>query len=322
MTKDNNQTPKKTEFLEVRVPHENKQAFMKVCKENGATASGVLREAISLYLENGHLTPEEKPDRRLIMLATGFIAGAITVGGLTALYSSTDTNEHPLIAAYFNTLDSNNDNRVTMNEYLSAVKPTVRTTKYKYIIGSYMFYSSDFNQATEKDFKKIPRENGLYDLQSTRQIDEANCNVLELATAQQGLLFNKLDVDGDDALSKAELLASPAIATEAELQSEFRLFDRDNDQNISTAEFKAVFTAIRENGFIIDTAPLYSFEYPGTCWHPEAVGKSRVDLMKVASLAQHTNTDEEADYLFEVADKNSDKSITYKEYLNYFIPKE
>jgi hypothetical protein len=42
---------KKSETLEVRLPHETKQAFLTACREDGTTASEVVRESIDSYLD-------------------------------------------------------------------------------------------------------------------------------------------------------------------------------------------------------------------------------------------------------------------------------
>lgn len=80
--------PKKSETLEVRVPHATKQAFMARCREDGRSASEVIREFI-----DGHLArPSIQPERRKTMsslfqpslIAAAFAAAAVAVLGPTA----------------------------------------------------------------------------------------------------------------------------------------------------------------------------------------------------------------------------------------------
>ncbi|UTW60148.1 EF-hand domain-containing protein [Kordiimonas sp. SCSIO 12603] len=310
MTKNSNQTPKKTEFLEVRLPHENKQAFMKACKENGETASGVLREAITLYLENGQLTPEEKPNRRLIMLVTGFIAGAITVGGIFGLTNIVEQEQSPLIEPFFAILDANSNGQISLNEYLATVQPTVRSQKYKHIVGGYLFQFPEFDKLIDERMISEDERKG------------PGCNILELATAQQTVLFNTLDTDQNNMLSKEEFGKSPTIPSAVDLNTEFSYLDKNADRIISTSEFKVALQEIRKDDFFHSQTLLYSFNYAATCWHPDATEEASVHLAKTNGLMEWTENDNEIKQLFMVADKNNDKSITYQEYLNYFIPSE
>ena len=58
--------PKKSETLEVRIPYETKQAFLTACREDGTTASEVVRDSVQTYLdERERPIPQEK--RTLIM---------------------------------------------------------------------------------------------------------------------------------------------------------------------------------------------------------------------------------------------------------------
>lgn len=45
--------PKKSENLEIRLPHDAKHAFMERCRRDGRSASDVLRGFIDAYLASG-----------------------------------------------------------------------------------------------------------------------------------------------------------------------------------------------------------------------------------------------------------------------------
>ena len=56
MTQDNSRDrprnrAKKSETLQVRIPYETKQAFLTACREDGTTASEVVRESVQTYLD-------------------------------------------------------------------------------------------------------------------------------------------------------------------------------------------------------------------------------------------------------------------------------
>ena len=52
--------PKKSETLEVRVPHAAKQAFMARCRAEGRSASDVIREFIDGFLARPSIQPERR----------------------------------------------------------------------------------------------------------------------------------------------------------------------------------------------------------------------------------------------------------------------
>jgi hypothetical protein len=58
--------PKKSETLEVRIPHETKQAFLTACREDGTTASEVVRGSVQTYLDERE-RPYPQQERTLVM---------------------------------------------------------------------------------------------------------------------------------------------------------------------------------------------------------------------------------------------------------------
>ena len=61
MTTDSNPKPiksKKSETLEVRIPYETKQAFLTACREDGTTASEVVRDKVQDYLDARDRPPD------------------------------------------------------------------------------------------------------------------------------------------------------------------------------------------------------------------------------------------------------------------------
>ena len=93
--------PKKSETLEVRLDHETKQDFIERCRENGTTASDVVRSAIDRYLAK-HKKPAWRPTpeandgvsamilpfvkQRKRFLAGG--VGAVTLAAMVAMPSA------------------------------------------------------------------------------------------------------------------------------------------------------------------------------------------------------------------------------------------
>ena len=100
---------KKSESLEIRIPHAAKAAFMERCRADGASASETLRGFIDDHLA---AAPAPAP-RRLsrVRLAAGLVAA---VGlGATALPSLA----RPLERAGFDQLDADRDGRLSPAEF-------------------------------------------------------------------------------------------------------------------------------------------------------------------------------------------------------------
>ena len=99
---------KKSESLEIRLPHPTKQAFMARCQAEGRSASETLRGFIE-----GELQP--RPRRRLRYLAAGVLAAA-AVGAVAA-----PSLAGPAVtAAEFVRLDVDHDGQLSFAEFTAA----------------------------------------------------------------------------------------------------------------------------------------------------------------------------------------------------------
>ena len=100
--------PKKSETLEVRLPHQTKTAFMARCQAEGRTASDAVRGFI-----NGELSPVRRTRVRgwqaLVVALAGLAIGAVAAPSLA------QTTGH----ASFAQLDRNNDGVLSPVEYAS-----------------------------------------------------------------------------------------------------------------------------------------------------------------------------------------------------------
>jgi hypothetical protein len=101
--------PKKSEFLEVRLPHPTKQAFMDRCRRDGTSASEAVRGFIDGYLAGGERRP-----RRLIGLKLAAAGAALLAAGAVAAPSLA----HPGLQQTFAQLDANGDGRISQAEFL------------------------------------------------------------------------------------------------------------------------------------------------------------------------------------------------------------
>jgi len=107
--------PKKSETIEVRVPHEVKDALMRKARAEGRSASEVIRSSIDTYLAD---RSREKPTM-LIRMWKPIAAGS--AGMLTVLWLA--LAPAPLAAgsnlkAAFDKLDANHDQVISLDEFL------------------------------------------------------------------------------------------------------------------------------------------------------------------------------------------------------------
>ncbi len=115
---------KKSETLEVRIPYDTKQAFLTACREDGTTASEVVRESVQTYLDTRE-RPSLEENRTLIMkfpepvrhYAPRIAAGAVAAIGL-ATFTALPVAAAPDFKAQFNRLDVNKDGVISSDEFL------------------------------------------------------------------------------------------------------------------------------------------------------------------------------------------------------------
>ena len=110
---------KKSETLEVRLPHSQKTRFMAATKQQGETASQALRRYIADYVERAELASQTHPVKELTMtlarhrfktLASA-LAASFGLFAFSALPSAAD-------ASAFEHLDANKDGLITEGEIL------------------------------------------------------------------------------------------------------------------------------------------------------------------------------------------------------------
>lgn len=105
---------KKSESLEIRLPHPTKQAFMARCQAEGRSASEALRDFI-----DGELQPKPKP--RLRYLAAGGLAAAAL-----AAMAAPSLAGPAASAAEFARLDADHDGQIAFSEFTRGRAGSVR----------------------------------------------------------------------------------------------------------------------------------------------------------------------------------------------------
>jgi Ca2+-binding EF-hand superfamily protein len=104
---------KKSDKLEVRLPHATKQAFLQRCRAEGRSASEAVRGFIDSYPARP-LTQKELPMNLRPALAYAAATAALIIGVVTP--TATSSRAAPDFKAIFNGIDSNHDGKVTKEE--------------------------------------------------------------------------------------------------------------------------------------------------------------------------------------------------------------
>jgi len=217
-------TEKKSEVLEVRLPHETKKAFMEACKEKGETASGVLRTAIDGFLVARTVGPIRSKLRDTVFVLAGAAIGAF---GFSAVYApKMDIN--PLAQQYFTKVDENGDQRVSREEFVNAIVSRGTTTR-----------------DDPKPDETILRTTGVAliipqtlsaELKNTGQLEGCFKTLAEMGDTERAREFYSLDTDDDNQLSYSEFADSTRIPSIAALKNAFRKKDVDEDRLLDRKE--------------------------------------------------------------------------------------
>jgi len=315
---------KKSETIEIRLPHDKKQAFVEACKVNGHTVSGSLRDAISFYLQQGHFeisssTAADKCrelKRAQKMIFSGFVAGSITVAVMFLAADELIVDHGPFVGPYFAKLDADRDGRISMPEYVSAVgKSNGNQLLPRASIGNYYLHGAIFKPEMQimADGKKVQG------IKNFEQLCRDAIN--DIAIAQHSIEHALLDENNDQHLSAKELARSTLVPDIHRVHAEHHLFDKDDDGFVSLEEFQFAFS---DDRLLADNAE-YSFQQtvklPSVCNIALGAGaalslRNAYELHYGSRMAETRATD-----LFHELDSNKDGRISVEEFVRRIIAK-
>lgn len=246
---------KKSETLEVRIPYETKQAFLTACREDGTTASEVVRDKVQDYLD-ARERPSLNADKRTLIMklpqpirrygwraAAGGVA-AIGFVGLAALPSAAT----PDFKAQFGRLDKNGDGVVTVEEFLDMGAGGGTGEARNVVIESRVTTSSDDGAAKPQisgggEMKRdafafwLPEELGGAPTAGTAQAQQH----------QEFKFISRQESRDDDTGATASHTMS--FSLDDLRKDEFAEIDADKDGKISLPEYQTRQTAMLTRGF-------------------------------------------------------------------------
>ncbi len=240
---------KKSETLEVRIPHETKQAFLTACRVDGTTASEVVRTSVQTYLNERERPPiQEKrtlvmkfpePVRRYGLRAA---AGGLAAIGLTT-FAVLPSAANPDFTSVFKKLDVNKDGLLTAEEF-RAEKEDGDQVKVEHKV------TRTLKGDETKDFvAAAPGIDIKQDAFAFWLPDEAGgiAKQDQLSTVEHREVRIVKHADDKDGAA-----VIPPTPTMDDIRgAEFQSFDQNKDGKVSLVEFQARHTAMLTRGFEI-----------------------------------------------------------------------
>lgn len=315
---------KKSETLEVRIPHETKQAFLTACREDGTTASEVVRTSVQTYLDERERptlqqarTPAMNSVLRLVTnlpqpvrhYTPRVVAGGIVAASLVAL-ATMPSAAAPDFASQFRMLDKNGDGVISSDEFLGPKNgdkdgDVVIETRTRHV-------TKDGDKAPQPDAKPEIKQDAF-----SFWLPE------DSAVAQQQAEYKFVSRSEvrttSDGANSAQPPATPTPPSLDDIRKdEFGTFDNNKDGKVTLAEYQARQKAMLTRGFeILDansdkTLSLAEYQkivsppMPKVAGEPDTPDVPR-DGLKISADALKAN--------FTKLDANRDNKLSLTEYL-------
>jgi Ca2+-binding EF-hand superfamily protein len=224
-------------MLEIRLPHEVKDRFMRRCRDLGLSASEVVREQIDRFLART-ASAEQEPSmkhRSFANTAMNFaarpqaLAGAVAVALAAAIaFVATPSSAGPDFRAVFDVLDTNRDGIITQQEFGQRMNEgdvivRTRTFRMETPTPEQQAHAEEMSQAFMMPMGDLVTEGALEgEVPSAEQLAEFSARA-----------FARLDADGDGAVSFEEYRR----VNLAMLRASFAAIDKDRDGRLVAEEF-------------------------------------------------------------------------------------
>jgi Ca2+-binding EF-hand superfamily protein len=256
---------KKSETLEVRIPHETKQAFLTACREDGTTASEVVRKSVHTYLDERE-RPTQQRTRTLVMkfpepvrrYAPRAAAGAVAALGL-ATFAVLPSAAAPDFQAAFKKLDANGDGVLSADEFAGTkgdgeVKDVVIERRTHQVTGgaapaipavklqeeAFTFWLPDeisaaANSSDKHEYKVITQKEIRIDTDDKETSPEKRVVIFSIEDLRKRE-FESFDNDRDGKVSYSEF----STRQRAMMTRGFELLDANSDKSLSQDEYAKI----------------------------------------------------------------------------------
>lgn len=253
MTNDNQKPTrsKKSETLEVRIPHETKQAFLTACREDGTTASEVVREGVQSYLDARERPPIQEK-RSIVMrfpqpvrhYAPRIAAGAVAAIGLTT-FAALPSVAAPDFKAQFSRLDVNGDGVLSADEFLGPKEAVAPSGKNVVVETRRVVRQGDDADAA----KPVPSSPTMKQESFAFSIPDELGGESKGETRQEFKFITRDAAGAPD--GEVEVEKKITLALSDFRQKEFDSIDTDKDGKVSLAEYQARQLQLYTRGFEI-----------------------------------------------------------------------
>jgi Ca2+-binding EF-hand superfamily protein len=264
MTRDGKPEPKrprlkKSETLEVRIPYETKQAFLAACREDGTTASEIVRAQVQSYLD-ARVRPSHEEKRTIVMqlhpnvrrYGPRVAAGGIAAMGLTAL-AVLPSAADPDFKAQFSRLDANGDGQVSEDEFLTSRHPPGEKSDRNVVIET---HSTVVSSDGAKPDVSISTTAEVKQEAYTFWLPEELSGPMEAKAGEQQheykFVTRKEVRSGEDGAAPADAkVHTYSFSVDDLRKEEFASIDANKDGKVSLDEYGARQTAMLTRGFDI-----------------------------------------------------------------------
>jgi hypothetical protein len=151
--------PKKSETLEVRLPHRVKHSLMEKAHAEGRSASEVVRDCIDSYLAG---QPKESRSMLISLWKPAAVLGAGSLAFLWAAAVPVPSQAKPNLKAVFETLDRDHDGKITIDEFMrNASDPAVEKMHHAHMTGADKAYFGPMHAQMMKTAHSKTSDQGL-----------------------------------------------------------------------------------------------------------------------------------------------------------------
>jgi Ca2+-binding EF-hand superfamily protein len=220
MTGDSPKDLKKSDTLQIRIPHETKKEFLEACQEDRVSASEVLRRSILDYLSlRKRPSSQERKGLQIMIPKTirkkRFLVAGLAGASALSVFAAMPSAAEPDFQTAFRRLDINRDGKLDISEFSPAPFPNAVLAR----------------EARVNDAKGLPRDI----LYVQPGVSQKETNPRDPTSPNLDDDFRRFDADGDGSVSYDEFQASLASM----IEPVFAATDANNDGKLSQQELTA-----------------------------------------------------------------------------------